>query len=563
MTPTLSAKIRPQYLKRLREETFDIVIIGGGINGAGVARDAVSRGMKVALVDAGDFAGGTSSRSSKLIHGGIRYLENLEFHLVFEALQERRRLFEIAPHLVHPLRFVLPVYKHSRVGMFKLGLGMMLYDLLATFEMPELHERLSKLKLLQRVPVLNSDALCGGYAYSDAYMDDDRLVIETLRSAVAGFGAQYPGAVAVSYVRAIGAKFTDDQLDSGRVSEIVVRDEETGDEFVIRARHFISTVGPWTDIVAAQMLKDWRPILRPSKGVHLTFLRSRLPIHDAVVMISDDEKRIVFAIPRHEMVIVGTTDTDFSGDPASVHTTREEVDYLLHVANRYFSGANLTEADIVASYSGVRPLVHDDAATEGKTSREHVIIEDSRNITFVAGGKYTTYRKVAEDAVKSALNQFPLEDRVRFGRNQTLKPLNELASPIALEQAIDAADRWAKEFGIHVSLVRFLVERHGKEARDILEKYLSRAQGVHKIWQLEALHAIHATMCFHLRDFYLRRSPLFLAREDHGFLLLNEIAQLFQSELGWSNQQRLQEAEAVRQHLQYEMGWRGAQPANG
>ena len=556
MIPTLSAKTRPQFLKRLREDTFDIAIIGGGINGAGVARDAVSRGMKVALIDAGDFAGGTSSRSSKLIHGGIRYLENLEFHLVFEALQERRRLFEIAPHLVHPLRFVLPVYKHSHVGMFKLGLGMMLYDLLATFEMPELHERLNKSDLLRKIPILDGDSLCGGYAYSDAYMDDDRLVIETLRSAVAGFGAPCPGAAAVSYVRAIGAKFNNDRHGNGRVSELVARDEETGEEFAIRARHFISTVGPWTDIVASQILKEWRPILRPSKGVHLTFLRSRLPIRDAVVMISDDEKRIVFAIPRHEMVIVGTTDTDFSGDPASVHTTRDDVDYLLRVANQYFSEANLTEADIVASYSGVRPLVHDAAATESKTSREHVIIEDQRNITFVAGGKYTTYRKISEDTVRSALNQFPLEDRVRFGRNQTLKPLNELASATALEKAAEAANGWAKEFGIHASLVHFLVERHGKEARDILEKYLPRTQGVHKIWQLEALHAIHATMCFHLRDFYLRRSPLFLARQDHGFLLLNEIAQLFQDELGWSNQQRLHEVEAVRQHLQCEMGWR-------
>ncbi len=557
MTSTLSAKLRPQFIHKLGTEKFDIAIIGGGINGAGVARDAASRGMKVALIEASDFAGGTSSRSSKLIHGGIRYLENLEFHLVFEALQERRRLFEMAPHLVHPLRFILPVYKHSRVGMFKLGLGMMLYDALATFEMPEMHERLSKSALLHRVPMLNSTELCGGYAYSDAYMDDDRLVIETLRSAVAGFGSGAPGAVAASYVKAIGAEF-----ENGRVKKLKARDEATGEEFLISARHFVSTVGPWTDLVASQILHEWRPILRPSKGIHLTFLRSRLPVHDAVVMISDDEKRIVFAIPRHEMVIVGTTDTDFDGDPATVRSTRSDVEYLLHVANRYFSGANLTEADIVASYSGVRPLVDDGSASESKTSREHVIIEDPRNITFVAGGKYTTYRKVAEQTVEAALTQFPLEDRVRFSRNQTLKPLNPLASQTARAMAGRKVSDWAHDFGLPISMVNYLVERHGEEARVLLERYLPQTQGVHRVWQLEALHAIHSTMCLHLLDFYLRRSPLFLARQDHGFLFLDEIAQLFQHELGWSDQQRLQEVEAVRQHLQYEMGWRRTQLLN-
>lgn len=541
-----SSKTRGEFINRVQSEIFDVAIIGGGINGAGAAREAASRGMKVALIEARDFASGTSSRSSKLIHGGIRYLENLEFGLVFEALQERRHLFEIAPHLVHPLRFILPVYQDSRVGMFKLGLGMMLYEALATFEMPELHERLDKDKMLARVSTLNGEGLQGGYAYSDAYMDDDRLVIETLRSAMRS------GAVATSYVSAIGAKFENNQ-----VCAIVARDEETGDEFIIKAKHFISTVGPWTDIVASQMLKNWQPILRPSKGVHLTFQKNRLPVHDAVVMVSDDEKRIVFAIPRHEMVIVGTTDTDYSGDPVNVCTTRDDVEYLLHVANRYFRGANLTEADIVASYSGVRPLVYDGAASESKTSREHVIISDPRNITFIAGGKYTTYRKVAESVVETALNNFSLEDQVRFvNHHQTLEPLNPLASTAALARARHKAAAWAKEYGIHESIVHYLVERHGEETKSILELYAFRTSGVHRLWQIEALHAIHELMCFHLRDFFLRRSPLFLTRADHGFLFLDEIAQLFQKELGWSDDKRLKETEAVRQHLEHEMGWR-------
>jgi len=403
-----NAETRKKNIDQFSEDYFDLVIIGGGISGAGVARDASSRGMKVALIEANDFASGTSSRSSKLIHGGFRYLENLEFGLVFEALSERKILFDIAPHLVHPLKFFLPLYEQSRVGMFKLGLGMWLYDFLSQFEAPEIHSRYNEKQTMREVPILNPNQLCGSFAFYDATMDDDRLVIETLRSAHA------LGAICANYVKAVGVEITE-----GKIKAVLVKDVLSGKEISVRARHVISTVGPWTDILGHEMFSDWQNLLRPTKGIHLTLSRKRLPIRDAVIMSDDILNRIVFVIPREEMVIVGTTDTDFRANPETVHTEKSDVDYLLKLLADYFPGAKIEKKDIIASYAGVRPLVYDGSNSEGKTSREHIIKHDPRNITFVAGGKYTTYRKTSEQIVKEVLEFFPFEKKCSFAINNT------------------------------------------------------------------------------------------------------------------------------------------------
>lgn len=544
---TLSAHDRAEMLSRMEHEQFDLVIIGGGITGAGVARDAASRGMKVALVEAKDFAIGTSSRSSKLIHGGIRYLENLEFGLVFEALSERRLLFEIAPHLVHPLRFVLPLYKGGRVGMFKMGLGMWLYDALSMFEAPELHERLNPHESLERLPLLQSKGLLGSYVYSDAYMDDDRLVIETLRSAVK------LGALAANY-----SKAEDAELVHGKVHSIGITDELTGKKFRLRGRHFVSTVGPWTDTVATKLLQSWKRVLRPSKGVHLTFDRKRLPLHQAVVMAADQQKRIVFGIPRHEMIIIGTTDTDYPGDPYEVSTTPEDVRYLLNVASEYFPGAKLTVDDIIASYAGVRPLVDDGAATESKTSREHLILHDPRNVTFVAGGKYTTYRRMAEQTVETALEAFSTEDQVRFGHSDTKRPLNESATIQKMNEAFLSAPLWAEEAGLSQEAIELLISRHGAEAQTLLDK-ASRPEGASNeevTWSIEARHAMRQTQCVNMVDFYSRRSPLFLSRPDHGLGLVEPLSRVFADELRLSDSGRQQQVAAVRQQIAHELRWK-------
>lgn len=540
---------RNQNIKKLKNNQFDILIIGGGITGAAVARDAAMRGLSVALVEANDFAGGTSSRSSKLIHGGIRYLENFEFHLVFEALSERTKLFEMAPHLVHHLRFMIPLYKSSRVGMFKMGLGMWLYDLLALFQAPEMHERLNAEETLASMSILNNQEIKGSFVYSDAYMDDDRLVHETLRS------AHEHGAICANYVKVLCApESNDDQKtevsktfqSAGKKSEnikIEVEDQLSKEKFFVQASHVISTVGPWTDIVGEKLLSDWQKILRPTKGIHLTFSKERLPLSSAVVMAAEKSNRIVFAIPRHEMVIVGTTDTDYSGNPRDVQVKPEDVRYLLDVTNQYFPNAELKITDILSSYAGVRPLVQDNSGSEGKTSREHTIIHDPRGFTFVAGGKYTTHRLMAQQIVNQCLKFFPFEQMSLLNKCQTEQSLNPYTTVEEYRNSVQTASS---------ELERKLAERYGAEAKIILEKF----GYTDNYWQLEAYQAIHNTMCLNLTDFYSRRVPLVLGYKHHGLDHLDDIAAVFQTELKLSDQETETQKTDLKNYIKSELSWR-------
>lgn len=535
---------REESLNQLesQKQIYDLLIIGGGIVGAGVARDAASRGMKVALVEKNDFAYGTSSRSSKMIHGGIRYLENMEFGLVFEALNEREKLYNLAPHLVHPLRFVLPVYKNSRVGMGIMSLGMWLYDFLALFQSP-FHERLSAKKSLERLPLLKNEELLGSFVYSDAYMDDDRLVIETLRSA-SRFGAHVANFVeAKSWCK----------LEDG-THEVMVQNKvgEGNKDFAIRARHVVSCVGVWTDSVAPIFTNPWKKQLRPTKGIHITLRKDRLPLHEAVVMAVDKEKRIVFGIPRHEMIIIGTTDTDFKETPDNVVAHKDDVKYLLKIVSEYFPGAQLTEKDIVATYAGVRPLVDDGSQTEGKTSREHKFLSDPNGITYIMGGKYTTYRKMAEDAVELVLKSFTIEDQVKYSMNQTEEPLNSLCSFENFNKAKYLASSWSANYHLPYKDIEMLVLRHGMEAEQILK---SGVENKLTLWELELVHAIRHTMCLNLVDFYTRRTPLFLAEVNHGLELAEILALHMQNELNWTSEERNTQKNKLVEHIQHELAW--------
>jgi glycerol-3-phosphate dehydrogenase len=377
-------------------------------------------------------------------------------------------------------------------------------------------------------------------------MDDDRLVLETMRSAVS-MGARVANRV----------KAADAIMSNGSVTELVCQDAVSGESFNIKAKHFVSTVGAWTDTVAVDLLKQWKKVLRPSKGVHLTFNRSRFDVKDAIVMAADNEKRIVFGIPRHEMFIIGTTDTDYPGDPKNVSVTKEDVEYLLDVANQYFPGAGLTEADIIGSYAGVRPLVDDGSESESKTSREHLIYNDDRNMTFVAGGKYTTYRRMAQDTVESTLDYFDVNDRVRFGRSQTQTALNPLATTDRLGNARRGIDRYAKETGLSRDVLKTLVERHAVEVEHIFQfdpgPKFSQEE---RMWTMEAKHAIRETMCDSLVDFYARRVPLVLSRADHGLPFVERISTAFQEEIGWSAGTKATQIQLLNEYLKREFAWR-------
>jgi glycerol-3-phosphate dehydrogenase len=370
----------------LAGEQFDLLIIGGGIVGAGIARDAALRGLRAALVDQGDFASGTSSRSSKLIHGGFRYLEQRAFHLVAESCRERAILQRIAPHLVRPVPFLLPVYDDSPRSLLTMRIGMTLYDLLALYRNTAPHRTLSADATLAVEPNLRMQGLRGAIRYYDCAEDDARFCVENI------LHAADLGAVCNNYCKVIAMSHEGD-----RIASVRLRDELVGNEFETRARVIVNATGPWIERVASLRGTDTSSSVRLSatKGVHL--LLPAITKEHAIAIQSAD-RRILFIIPWHDCSIVGTTDTDFSGDPATVQAADEDIEYLLTEISRAVQRP-ITRAEVITTFAGVRPLLAAGATDPSARSREHRIVRQSENLITIAGGKYTTYRKIAEEAV--------------------------------------------------------------------------------------------------------------------------------------------------------------------
>lgn len=371
----------------------DMLIIGGGINGAGIARDATMRGLKVALVEMKDLAYGTSSRSSKLVHGGLRYLEQLEFSLVFESVSERRILLDIAPHLVNPLGFLFPVYKGARRGIHTINAGMWIYDGLALFRTPRRHRKLKPADVAREEPALRNENIQGAPLYYDCSTDDARLTLESALDAAAR------GAVVATYTRCVSFLKGED----GRIQGAVVRNQMTGELKEVRASVVVNATGPWTDRTIAMSTPSARSLLRPTKGVHIVVAREKLPVNNAVVCFHPEDKRVLFAIPWGDATYVGTTDTDFEGDPAQVYATREDVDYLIQAAEHYFPAHPITHDDIIATWAGLRPLIGEEGVDESSVSREHEIIVGEDGLVTIAGGKLTTFRRMSAEVVDVAV----------------------------------------------------------------------------------------------------------------------------------------------------------------
>lgn len=529
-----------QNFRELFKKQYDLVVVGGGITGAGIAREAQLRGMNVLLLEKGDFAQGTSSRSSKLIHGGIRYLANLEFDLVFESLHERTNLFEMAPNLVWPARFVLPVYKQSEFGMGKMKLGMILYDLLVGINKLKPHKQLSANETINLIPFINTKDIKGSFVYSDAYTDDSRLVIETIRSAVRH------GATCIPY-----AKVTDAKMEYGKIMGLNIN--VGGNDFVARGTHFVSAVGPWTDKFAKNIFSKWNRCLKPSKGVHITLERQKLSIENSVVMVDHPNSRIVFCIVREDMIIVGTTDTEYDKDPEEVSTSKSDIDYLLKMCDQYFPKANIRKKDIIASYAGVRPLVSDGSGSVGDTSRESKVISDPRNITFIAGGKYTNYRKTSKKVVDTILKNIPFNNFLKFNKeSNSTNPLNPKATIGCYTKSKNMVSYWSKQTGLSLDEVSYLQKRYYMESEDILNYNVEP----YSVLSLEVEHAIRHTMCERLIDFFLRRTNMFLSLPDNAMSFYKQVACQMADRLSWSEDKMKDEIAKLEAHIQLELGWK-------
>lgn len=368
-----------KVLAELAAGRLDLLVIGGGIVGAGIARDAAMRGVNVGLIDANDFAFGTSSRSSRLLHGGVRYLAQGRVGLVREASVEKAILHRIAPHLAQPLAFCFPAYRGSVWPLWQLRIGVGLYDLLAGKNLGR-SEAFNAREVSEIVPGLKREGLSGAVRYFDGFTNDARLVIDTIRS------AQNSGALAANYVRF--------ERVEARTGEFVchVRDQLSGSEFEIRTRTVANATGPWAEGLGLSRVK-----LRLTKGIHLVFDAKRISNRDAVVIT--EGKRILFVIPWGERTIVGTTDTDFTAAPERVRTEAKDAEYVLRSVNEFFPNARLTEEDVISSYAGLRPLIANPNGKPSDISRSHSIQQSAPGWWDVAGGKLTTYRLMAEQAV--------------------------------------------------------------------------------------------------------------------------------------------------------------------
>jgi glycerol-3-phosphate dehydrogenase len=432
----MADRSRETSLAALGSREFDVLVIGGGITGAGIARDAVLRGLSVALVEKNDFASGTSSRSSRLIHGGVRYLEQGRVGLVRESSAERARLLDLAPELVQPLQFVWPVYRGARISRWRLRLGLTAYDALAAFRNTARHRMLSTSDVLREEPRLRADALTGGARYFDARTDDARLTLANVVDAVA------VGAVAVNH-----APVTRLLVDRGSVRGAAVVDAETSATIEVRARVVVNATGPWSDDLRALEPRSEPRVVRGSKGAHLLVPRERVGNANAVTLLSRIDGRVMFVLPSGggSHTIIGTTDSYTTESPEDVRASSADVEYLLTSTNAAFPDSRLTRDDVISAWAGIRPLVAaagDDALV---ASREHAIAVSPSGLVSITGGKLTTFRVMAAQVVDVVLE--------RLGRPRSPSPTRERPFP-KLTAPDDTPELVSPELGWTVRQIR-------------------------------------------------------------------------------------------------------------
>jgi glycerol-3-phosphate dehydrogenase len=499
----------------LATQRFDVLVIGGGITGCGIARDAALRGLSVALVEKDDFASGTSSRSSRLIHGGVRYLEHGYLHLVFESSVERRRLLQLAPHLVRPLQFTWPVYRGDRIPRWKLAAGLTAYDALALFRNVARHKRLSRTFVLEDEPKLRPEGLLGGARYYDAATNDARL---TLANAL---GASQAGAVVLNHAVATELLF-----DGGMVAGATVRDCFSDRVTHVRASVVVNATGPWSDDVRG-LDEGAVPAVRGSKGVHIAVPRERVGNNYAVTLTSPRDGRVFFVLPADSQAIVGTTDSYTSATPDEVRATNEDIQYLLESANAFFPSARLRPDDVVSAWAGIRPLLPSAGATPGGASREHAVTTSAHGLISITGGKLTTYRVMAADVVKEVMH------RLRRRRGPDVAKTTPLfgGDLSSLNDLIAGAVVAVRD----IRLATHLVSSYGSRWNDVWAAICGPGGRLGLVDGLpytvgELRYCMEQEMACTFADLFVRRTHLAFETRDHGIDAAGHAA----GALGWT-----------------------------
>ncbi len=545
---------------------YDLVVIGGGITGTGIARDAALRGLKVALFEKGDYASGTSSKSSKLVHGGLRYLEHGEIGLVFESVSERRVQTRVAPHLVRPLPFLIPIYKGAKPGLEMMNFGLWIYDSLALFRAPRLHKTFRGTRAaLALEPALRADGLRGALEYYDCNTDDARLVLEN------ALDARALGAACHTYTEVV--RF--ERRADGRIGGVVVRDRLTGATRSVSSRVVVLAAGAWTDEMIERFeIPMARPVLRRTKGVHIVVPRERLPLARAITLISPIDHRVMFAIPWRERTVLGTTDTDFTGTADEVAADAADVAYLCESGNGMFPAARLTSADVISTWAGLRPLIAappvadeatDSEIDESDVSREHEVFTRNDGLVIIAGGKLTTYRRMARQAVNETLKLLDqLGEVVTAARISTKgRPLpgaeglaqTDLEGVAAVGRALMAdfqldVDTATHLCGVYGTRATVLAARIAAEPR--LGERLDRE--LPYVWaevEFAATHDLARTV----EDVLARRVPLLLVSRDQGLGVCERVADVLGALLAWQPAQRAQMLDEYRAEVALSRRW--------
>jgi glycerol-3-phosphate dehydrogenase len=540
---------RQDSLRRLADEQFDVLVVGGGVTGAGVALDAASRGLKTALVEKNDFASGTSSKSSKMIHGGLRYLQQREFRLVYENLAERQRLLDNAPQLVSPLPFLIPLFGRdgvvSKTVARSYSVALWLYDITGGLRIGARHKRVTKAQALAHLPTLNTEHLVAGFLYFDARADDARLTLTLARTAALEYGA-----VVANYTSVIKLTTGDDGITNGAIVRPDPADAST--EFAISARVVVNATGVWSDDLRALDEGAHPRSIRPAKGVHVTLPADRLPCDVAAVIPVPSDHRAIFVVPWPEtnLVYLGTTDTDYQGPLDDPSCTPEDVDYLLEAANNVTT-SHLTRADVTGVWAGLRPLLappekggHVSERT-ADLSRRHTVRTSDHGVVTVTGGKLTTYRKMAEDTVDAVVRQLGESPKTRRCITKSLRLLGATSAtkdPVAMATPL-----------------AHLLSRYGTESAAVLALAVERPELLEPVIEglpytgAELLYAAREEMAQTLGDVLARRTRAMIQRAQPTMAAAGAAATLIAPELGWDEAQASEQSSHFIETCQKEL----------
>ncbi len=537
---------RPEQLNKIANTKFDVVIIGGGVTGAGIALDASSKGMNVCLIEKNDFASGTSNKSTKLIHGGLRYLKQLEFGLVKESGTERRIVHSLAPHLVVPEKMLLPLSKGGGYGKFMTSIGLKIYDFLANVTGGDKRKMLNKKQTLDKEPLLNEANILGSGYYAEYRTDDGRLTLEILKK------ANEMGATIINYCEMESFDYT----ENAKIKNLNCIDINSQEKIKIEGQSYVSATGPWVDTIRKKDNSISNKFLHLTKGVHIVFPYKKLPVKQSIYFDVKDDDRMIFAIPRGRCTYVGTTDTNYFGNLNRVVVTKKDAEYLLKAINHSFKGVDLTLKDIESNWTGLRPLIHEKGKDPSELSRKDEIFISNSGLISIAGGKLTGYRRMAKRVIRTIINAIPSERKAKLKESSTrnialVTPLiNSNLEVISYQKELT---KQLSLFGIEDTYFSsYLCSTFGKNADIIIKKSTSfkDKSPEKRLIRAELWYCVNFEMTNSIADFFVRRTARLYFDIESVFTYMDIIIEDFKEYLSWSEERVVYEKKVMKELIQ-------------